>query len=69
MELVCPMCGAWTEIHDHQLSSGNRFKCRRCWERLRIESARPFRVASEREIEKPPVRSGIGTSGKEEQHG
>ena len=66
MEFMCPMCGAWTEIHEHQVFSGNRFKCQRCWGGLRIESARPFRVIPEQGFRKPPTRVGSGIVQKEE---
>ena len=69
MEFMCPLCLRWTEVHEHQVFAGNRFRCKRCGGLLLIASARPFRVAPERELEKPPVTVGGGIGQKEEQHG
>ena len=69
MEFMCPVCGSWTEIHEHQVFTCNRFKCQRCWGQLRIESARPFRIMPDREPEKQLVRVGSGMGHKEEENG
>jgi len=69
MEFMCPVCGKWTEVHEHQVFAANRFRCRRCGGLLLVVSARPFRVAPERDLGKPPVGVGSGIGWKEEENG
>jgi len=69
MEFLCPLCLRWTEVHEHQVFAGNRFRCRRCGGLLLIASVRPFQVVPEQEPEKSPARVGSGIGQKEEQHG
>ncbi|GEM_PF-4845025 len=69
MEFMCPLCFRWTEIREHQVFVGNRFRCGRCGSVLLIASVRPFQVVPEQEPEKSPTTVGIGIGQKEEQHG
>jgi len=69
MEFMCPVCGKWTEIHEHQVFAGNRCRCRRCGGLLRITSTRPFSIVVEDSLNGPPVRIGSGAGAKEEEHG
>ena len=69
MEFMCPLCFRWTEIREHQVFAGNRFRCGRCGSVLLIASVRPFQVTPEQELERPQARVGSGIGQKEEQYG
>ena len=69
MELMCPVCGKWTEIPENQAFAGNRCRCRECWVLFRIESHRPFRVQVEEAVERFPAQAGVGALQEREEHG
>jgi len=69
MEFLCPICGKWTELREHQVFAGTRCRCPRCGGLLLVTSARPFRIEVEGTSEKPVVRVGTGIGQKEENHG
>ena len=69
MEFICPVCGKWTQIHEHQVLAGNQCRCRRRGGLLRAESVRPFRIQAESTIGQSAVRMGSNASQGGESHG
>jgi len=69
MEFICPRCGKWTAIHEHQAFVGSLLKCHRCWGQLRVLGVRPFRIEAAEASERPKVGIARGARRKETDHG
>jgi len=55
MEFICPVCGQWTEIREHQAFAGTRLSCPRGSRLRRMTTDYALRVACFRDLLKMPV--------------
>lgn len=60
MELICPVCGKWTEVSDTTSYKGHRFRCEECWALLRIVSERPLRAERETVATATEAKAKVG---------
>lgn len=68
MEVICPVCRRLIEIPDLQALTGNRCRCKKCWETFFIESTHPLRIrveTPEERINRPRVTPRVSWRGEE----
>lgn len=67
VELICPACRRLIEISDSQALTGNRCRCKKCWETFYVECARPLKIrveTLEERIKRPAARTGVLLQGE-----